>query len=62
MKSFAAVVNPGSPLNPPRVRDFEPKILSKSPPILGGWGAEALKNEAKKPHRIHVKEMAVLAF
>jgi ABC-2 type transport system permease protein len=31
--------------------------LSGSPPELGGWGAEALNNEAKKLYRIHVKTM-----
>ncbi|KAM3102245.1 hypothetical protein ACKFKH_32095, partial [Phormidesmis sp. 146-20] len=39
---------------PPQVRDFEREILSQSPPILGGWGAEVLTNEVRKLHRIHV--------
>ncbi|KAM3106171.1 hypothetical protein [Phormidesmis sp. 146-33] len=28
--------------------------MSQSPPKLGGWGAEADRNEARKLHRIHV--------
>ena len=55
MKSLAAVTNPSSPLNPPKMGDFEREILSKSPPKLGGWGAEVLNNEAEKLHRIHVR-------
>jgi hypothetical protein len=54
MKSFAAVVHPSSPLNPPPVRDFEQEILAGSPPKLGGWGAKALNNEAEKLYQIHV--------
>ncbi|KAM3090363.1 hypothetical protein ACKFKG_29670 [Phormidesmis sp. 146-35] len=54
MKFLAVAITPGSPLNPLRVRDFEQEILSESPPDLGGWGAEALNNEAKKLYRIHV--------
>jgi hypothetical protein len=54
MKSFAAVVNPGSLLNSLQMRDFEPKILSESPSELGGSWAKALKNKAKKLHQIYV--------
>ena len=54
VKSLAAVINPSSPPNPPKMGDFEREILSESPPSLGGWGAEVLNNEAEKLHRIHV--------
>ncbi|KAM3106583.1 hypothetical protein ACJ2PR_14545 [Phormidesmis sp. 146-33] len=54
MESFAAVIDPGSPLNPPILGDFEREILPESPPELGGWGAEALSNEAENLCRIHV--------
>ena len=55
MKSLAAVTNSSSPLNLPKMGDFEREILSESPPNFGGWGAEVLNNEAEKLHRIHVK-------
>ncbi|KAM3100529.1 hypothetical protein ACKFKG_00795 [Phormidesmis sp. 146-35] len=55
MKFLAVAITPGSPLNPPSLGDFEPEILSESPPDLGGWGAEALNTEAKRLYRIHVK-------
>jgi hypothetical protein len=45
----------GQPLDPPNWRDFKREIGSRNPPELGGWRAEALKNEAKKLHRIDVK-------
>ena len=55
MRDLAAVTNPSSPLDPPKMGDFEREILSESPPFLRGWGAEVLNNEAEKLHRIHVK-------
>jgi hypothetical protein len=42
------VIDPSCPLNLPPVRDFEPEILSESPPELGSWGAEVPYNKAKK--------------
>ena len=54
MRSLAAVTNPSSPPNPPKMGDFEREILSESPPKLGGWGAEVLNNEAEKLHRTDV--------
>ena len=61
MKSLAAVTNPSSPPNPPKMGDFEREILSESPPIWG-LGAEVLNNEAEKLHRIHVRFKVFLIF
>jgi hypothetical protein len=57
MKSLdflTTIVNLGSPLNAPQVRDFKLEIFLKSPRV-GNWGAEAVDTEAKELHQIHVK-------
>ena len=48
MKLFAAVANPGSPLNPPNWGTFNLNSGLEVPQNWGIWGAEALNNEAKE--------------
>ncbi|MBW4441234.1 MAG: cobyrinate a,c-diamide synthase [Plectolyngbya sp. WJT66-NPBG17] len=61
-KEFASIENPGSPLSPPILGDFEPTLAISKSPILGDLGGRSRSQRSEKPYLVRIAVARDAAF